>query len=202
MSELSDEHGQPTPEYIAKLKEAAEDVQEVLAIKRRNGRYALGFIVELAHHQVTRTYHVHNIHDEIGKLEGTDTTPSITKPEEPFDRAPLIGLWHKHHFQAQFLPMNLRLETSRMAKDGSWEEIFAPHYGRYMHEVAGQIVHQMVHGAYSRRAADHRMTGEFIVFERREDGSNYYLTLGQHGEYDAIRARVEEYKLIEQKQGR
>jgi hypothetical protein len=48
--------------------------------------------------------------------------------------------------------------------------------------------------AYERRTRDHRVTGEFIVYERQEDGSNYYLTIGKHGEWDAIRARVDAYK--------
>lgn len=202
MSAQLDAQGNPTPEYLPKLKEAFEDVQGWLAVKRRNGRYALGFVIELAHYQASRVYHVHNILDEIGKLEGTDDRPSITKPEEPFERAPLIGLWHKHHYQARFLPINLKLETKRMVRDGSWEAIFAPHYGRYAHEVADRISYDMVMGAFSRRAEGHRMTGEFIVYERREDGSNYYLTLGTHGDYQAIRARVDEYKLIERRQGR
>ena len=61
-----------------------------------------------------------------------------------------------------------------------------------------QIAHEAVDGAYQRRALDRRITGEFIVYEPQPDGSNYYLTLGTHGEYDAIRARVDEYKAIDQ----
>lgn len=81
-----------------------------------------------------------------------------------------------------------------MVKDGRWEKMFAPHYGKYVHEFADQITHEMVIGAYERRARDRRITGEFIVYEPQPDGSNYYLTLGSHGEYDAIRARVDTYK--------
>ena len=109
-------------------------------------------------------------------------------------RPPLRGLWHKHYFQPSFMPRNLIDETAQMDKDGRWEAMFAPHYGKYVHEFIDQISHEMVMGAYERRARDHRITGEFIVYERQADGSNYYLTLGKHGEWDDIRARVDEYK--------
>jgi hypothetical protein len=119
--------------------------------------------------------------------------PSITKKPRQM-RPPLRGLWHKHHFQAGFIPKNLMEETERMVKDGHWEKLFAPYNGKYVHEFAGQVAHQMVIGAYERRARNRRMTGEFIVYEPQPDGSNCYLTLGSHGEYDAIRARVNTYK--------
>ncbi len=45
------------------------------------------------------------------------------------------------------------------------------------------------------------MTGEFIVYERQENGSNYYLTLGSHGKYDEIRRRVDAYKQIDREFG-
>jgi hypothetical protein len=36
-----------------------------------------------------------------------------TKEAKPFRRPPLIGLWHKHFFQASFMPENLLLEFSK-----------------------------------------------------------------------------------------
>lgn len=89
---------------------------------------------------------------------------------------------------------NLIDETEKMQRDGRWEAMFAPHYGKYLHEFIGEISSKMTNGAYEKRAQDRRVTGEFIVYERQADGSNYYLTLGKHGEWDAIRARVDEYK--------
>ena len=68
------------------------------------------------------------------------------------------------------------------------EPALAPHYGRRVEEAAGQIVHELVMKTFARRAAEQRMTGEFIVYERRTNGSNYYLTLGSHGEYPEIYA--------------
>ena len=109
-------------------------------------------------------------------------------------RPPLRGLWHKHYFQASFIPRNLLDETIQMERDGRWKALFEPHYGKYVHEFIDQLSYQMVVEAYERRVQDRRMTGEFIVYERLADGSNYYLTLGRHGEWDAIRNRVDEYK--------
>ncbi len=109
-------------------------------------------------------------------------------------RPPLRGLWHKHYFQPSFILRNLINETNCMDKDGRWEALFAPRYGKYVQEFIDPILHEMVIGNYERRARDQRITGEFIVYERQSDGSNYYLTLGRHGEWDAIRARVDGYK--------
>jgi len=114
------------------------------------------------------------------------------KPGKMHD--PLGGLLHKHYFQPSFIPQNLINEMEKMDKDGRWEAIFAPHYGKLVPEFIGQVLHQIVVGGYEQRACDRRITGEFIVYERQADGSNYYLTLGKHGEWDAIRARVDEYK--------
>jgi hypothetical protein len=180
-------------EIRAKLNGALTEIRSWLNLKQRNGRYAHGFLAELATNSVARLFDIHAIYDEIGKLERTDTVPSLTKKSRQM-RPPLRGLWHKHYFQPSFLPRNLIDETEQMVKDGRWEAMFAPHYGKYVHEFIDQISHEMVIRAYERRARGRRVTGEFIVYERRADGSNYYLTLGKHGEWDAIRARVDEYK--------
>lgn len=180
-------------ELSVKLNEALVGIHAWLNLKRGTGRYAHGFLVEMAINSMSRLFHIHAIYDEIGKLEGIDTIPSMTKKPRQM-RAPLRGLWHKHYFQASFIPHNLSNEAEKMSRDGRWEAMIAPHYGKFLHEVIGQISHEMVIGAYERRARDRRITGEFIVYEPQADGSNYYLTLGKHGEWDAIRARVEAYK--------
>lgn len=144
-------------------------------------------------HYVQRTRDVHAVYDEIGKLEGNDPYPSRTKKSRRM-RPPLQDLWHKHYFQAGFMAHNLADEADRMVKDGRWERMFAPHYGKYVHEIAGQIAHECVIGAYEQRSRDRKLTGDFIVFEKRQDGCHYYLTLGLHGQWDAIRARVDEYR--------
>ena len=39
-----------------------------------------------------------------------------------------------------------------MNKDGRWEAMFAPHYGKYIHEIIDQIINEIVGEAYKRRA--------------------------------------------------
>ena len=183
-------------EDMARLKDAVADVRGWLDVKLRTGRYSFGFVLELAQQAIGRTYNVHTIYDEIGKLEGSDSRPSMTKPAAPFTRSkPMKGLWHKHHHQARFIPTNLRLE---MARPGAMQEALSPFMGRYVGEVAGEIAHATVISAYERRARDHRMTGEWIIFER-EPAGNYYLTLSTHeGETDeSRRARVEVYRTVD-----
>ncbi len=88
-----------------------------------------------------------------------------------------------------------------LIKEETSEEVFAPYYGRLVYEVAGQISHDLVMKTFNRRTSEHRMTGEFMVYERQENGSNYYLTLGTHGEYDEIRLRVDAYKKFDRELG-
>jgi len=180
-------------EICEKLNEILTGIRAWLNLKRRTGRYADGFLAELTINTANRQLHIHAVYDEIGKLEGTDTIPSMTKKPRQM-RSPLRGLWHKHYFQPNFIIRNLIDETDQMYKDGRWESMFAPHYGKYLDEFWGQISHELVVGCFERRARSRKITGEFIVYERQADGSNYYLTLGKHGEWDAIRARVDEYK--------
>jgi hypothetical protein len=133
-------------EICGKLNEELTEIRSWLNLKRRNGRYAHAFLAELAVNSANRLLHIHAIYDEIGKLEGTDTVPSMTKKPRQM-LPPLRGLWHKHYSQPSFMPRNMIDETERMDKDGRWEAMFAPHYGKYVHEFIDQISHEMVIGA-------------------------------------------------------
>lgn len=98
---------------VVVTSEAVQDVCKWLNLKMRTGRYSFGLAVELACHMVARCYHVHTIYDEIGILEGADNRSSQTKSAAPFEREPLIGFWHKHHFQTYFLIKNLKSEFEK-----------------------------------------------------------------------------------------
>jgi len=50
-----------------------------------------------------------------------------------------------------------------LQKDGAIEDALAPYYGRCVDEAAGRIVHELVMKTFARRAAEQRLTGEFIV---------------------------------------
>ena len=56
----------------------------------------------------------------------------------------------------------------------------------------------MVISAFDHRSERNSLTGEYIIFEKMTDGSNYYLTLGSHGKDADIRTRVESYKALDQ----
>lgn len=179
-----------------RLQGAMTEVQGWLNLKMRTGRFSVGFALEMALHLVTRSYNVHAIYDEVGKLEGSDPQPSATKPATPFLRPPLagLGLWHKHHSQAQFFVQNLMNEIRR---PGMIEAVLAPYAGQNMADVAAEISRKLVVDASDERKRQGRETGEFIVYEVCPDRSHYYLTLGSHGEWAAIRSRVDAYKLID-----
>jgi len=85
-----------------------------------------------------------------------------------------------------------------MTRPGAIEEALAPFIGRYMDKVAGEIAHAMTIAAYEQRARDHRITGQWIIFEQEPSG-NYYLTLSTHDrETDEDRkARVEAYRIVD-----
>ncbi len=178
-----------------RIKAAIDEVRGWLDLKTRTGRYSHGFSIELAIHLIVRSYDVHAIYDEVAKLEGHDTRPSVTKPATPFLRPPLVGLWHKHHPQAQFWPLNVKNEIQR---PGVLKSLLVPYEGRYLDEVAEELTNKIANEVYPRRSAEGRMTGEFIVYEILPDGSNYYLTLGSHGEWASIRSRVDAYKFIDE----
>lgn len=193
-------NGLSVPEHeLARFRYTVADVRDWLDLKTKTGRCSFGFVLELALHRINRGYNVHTILDEIGRLEGTVTRPSLTKSAGPFTGDVLRGLWHKHHHQTYFLAKNLILE---MQRPDTIRNVIAPYLGRCVHEVAGEIAYATTIGAYQQRAQlscnkqreqYSRITGQWIVFEK-VNGANYYLTLGCHGEDKKIKAKVDAYR--------
>ncbi|MEN3174941.1 hypothetical protein ABDK75_02815 [Gluconobacter sp. OJA] len=186
-------HSQADEEMCTRLNRELSKIKSWLHVKRSHGQFSHGFLVELAFGALNQRFHIHGVYDEIGKLESAGERFGMTKKPKQM-RKPLKGLWHKHYFDPNFMVRNLIDETERMSKDGRWDAMFAPHIGKYLSDFMPQVTHEMVMGAFQTRAREGRVTGEFLVYERRPDGSNYYLTLGVHGEWDDIRTRVDEYK--------
>jgi hypothetical protein len=123
-----------------------------------------------------RLYHVHNIYDEIGILEGTDPRPSRTKEAKPFKKPPLLGLWHKHHFQPHFFGKNLANELRH-----SFDKAIEKHIGSKIKDFAGVLAYDLTIGAYRDRSDRTELAGEWIVFEKEDSKIYYYLSLGSHG---------------------
>lgn len=185
-------------EQVSELNFALEEVIGWLKIKAPNAKWSIGFLFELAFHMTFSGYNVYAIFDEIGILEGDARRPSITKCATPFTRPPLVGLWHKHHHQAQFIWKNICLELDR---PGALEELIEPFSGQILGDVQNEFGHALIDGTFSKRASAKRLTGEFIVFEKLEGNRNYYLTLGSHGEYDEIASRVSDYRRMDYDKG-
>ena len=152
-------------------------MDEWLGIKLATGRCSQLLRRQLAVHAARRCYDVHNILDEIARLEGLQSRAAPTKPAEPYNRNPLFkGLWHKHHFQPRFLFANLKLETKRIPFPESTEEFNQnPDWKR--------LVYKLVFGAFENRTRRAALTGEWIVFAPL-NGINYYLTLANHSTGD------------------
>lgn len=180
-------------DICVRLNRKLLDIHSWLSVKRKHGQFSHRFLVELTCSALDRRFPIHAVYDEIGKLEGTDKRPSMTKKPRQM-REPLKGLWHKHYFAPSFMMRNLINETEKRVKDGRWDVIFAPYIDKFLSEFIAQISYEIVLGAFHARTSAGRTTGEFLVYERMPDGSNYYLTLGMHGEWGAIRKRVDEYK--------
>ena len=164
-------------------------IRENLDLHLMTGRYSTILVRELAEMFERRSGNVFAILDEIAALEGTPSArPSLTKPPTMFVRPPLTGLWHKHYNQASFLHQNVW--NHWRAND------FAAHAARTIGEAAipedkviGALIHAFVIGGYRERSEARRLTGQWIVFARRDD-VNTYLTLGTHGDDAAILQRV------------
>lgn len=146
------------------------------------GRYSAGLVRELGAHFENETANVFPIFGAIAALEGAKSArPSRTKDASPFDRHKwLKGLWHVHYTQAQFMRRNLELHwkpvhrQNRLIKDSfdGWE----------LWQAVRDFSKRYVEG-YLQRGDDNELTGEWVVFAK-QDGVNYYLTLGTHKKED------------------
>lgn len=177
------------------ITEETAEIHEQLNFRMRTGVYSKGLVHELACHWLLRIYNVFSIYDEIEILEGSTQRRSMTKSAKKFRKPPLKGLWHKHHFQAQFIPYNC---LNEIEKEGYQEELLAPYDGMLVENVSDALTDKILMSGFRRRAHARIMTGEFIVYEQQPDGSNYYLTLGEHGKWQEIRDRVDTYRALDQ----
>lgn len=150
------------------------------------GRYSVRLIEEFDALVTKRTTNIFQIFDEIAALEGSKIArgPSYTKSASQFSGRWLNGLWHKHYSQAQFMAANLLLHwkpdrLQRLIKESSGGRPF------FDEQAAKDLSHKFVVDGYRDRAANAEMTGEWIIFAK-QDGVNYYLTLGLHGDDEAI----------------
>jgi hypothetical protein len=130
------------------------------------GRYSAGLIREFDAHVENGTANIFPIFEEIGALEGAKTArPSRTKPA-------------CHHCKPERLQ---RLIT----KSFGGREFVGEQAGKDLKQAVGEFSKGYVHDGYLERGAEGELTGEWVVFAK-QDGANYYLTLGTHGDDEAI----------------
>lgn len=184
------------------ISDAVRDVREYLALRLTTGACAARFLYDLAGHwcRMPQSFggkpllvDVHAVIDQIGEMERAQNSRAMpTKAASRFD-GPLEGLWHKHWFQAPFMPRNLANEMEKHGESLIVRRLIE-RYGRdgwdsrtIDTEMVGLLAEASVFGALEHRAgntgrgATSRLTGEWIVFARA-GGRNIYLTLGGHEE--------------------
>jgi hypothetical protein len=145
---------------------------------------------------------VHTVIEQIADMERARHSQAVsTNSATQFDTGPLKGLWHKHWFQASFMPENLANEMKRHGAALIFKRL-SERYGRngwssptIDRQMVDLLAHATVFDTMDRRVGNtgrgsgSRLTGEWIVFART-GARNVYLTLGGHHETnEAILAR-------------
>lgn len=167
------------------------------------GRYSAYFLTELfCRGNLSCEVDPFMVMDEIRYLEGCGRRTG-TKEPSLFTRSVLSGLWHKHHREIGIRSMAMNLQHALRehgipSLEAMVKEAEESGEDRYITEdVVNQIAHDAVIGNYERRSDADRLTGEWIVFAKKED-KNYYLCLGKHGSGDAVtRQKIESVCVVE-----
>lgn len=114
-------------------------------------------------------------------LEGGEVGGGL-KPATRFHRPPLRGLWHKHWFSARFLAANL-LASMKRGHPATWLSEIVPEGELLTREMVGRIAERFTTTAFEERSASKQITGEWIIFVKR-NGLSHYLCLATHGTGD------------------
>lgn len=146
-----------------------------------SGRYSWLFVFNLMMLERKNGIAPFSIIDEIKNLENLGPSQQ-TKPASEFKGAHLKGLWHKHFFAANLslLAHNITNQLAGGKLKKLIEEVFDPKKSPTVtKEMIGEISHRLVVESLENRAADSKLTGEWIVFAKHQ-GQNYYLCISTH----------------------
>lgn len=195
----------------SEIQDAVREIRGQLSAKLTTGVCATRLMYELAGHwcRMPQSFgrdvvlvDVNAVINQIGEMERARQPGAVpTKAASQFDAGPLKGLWHKHWFQASFMPENLANEMERHGASLIFKRL-NDRYGRsgwdsrtIDREMVGLLAQASVFDAMDHRAGNtgrgsgSRLTGEWIVFAKT-GARNIYLTLGGHDETnEAILAR-------------
>lgn len=102
-----------------------------------------------------------------------------TKPASAFKRPPLAGLWHKHVFDAQFMPENYRLALPEHKRLDLAHQVADETEGMPHEERILALANRVFSEPFEERAKAGKLTGEWLVYLPRQ-GKNYYLAFTRH----------------------
>ncbi len=118
---------------------------------------------------------------ELKVMEGKQASLQ-TKPASEFKGKHLKGLWHKH-FMPSLPSVMAHNITNQLGKDGTRkivEEVLNPEKSEVVtREMIEELSHRIVVGTLEERGSEGKLTGEWIVFAKRDAG-NYYLGIWSH----------------------
>lgn len=110
---------------------------------------------------------------ECGDIDGAIKAASM------FKKPPLRGLWHKHYFSARFVGKNVKLALGKHGFENLVYEVMDLTQPFITKEMIQELAYRMSTEPLQRRAAERKITGEWIIFARH-DNLNYYLSLDTH----------------------
>lgn len=134
-----------------------------------------------------RTINTFAITDVIQHLEGRSPNRGNTAKPRQFKGDALRGLSKVHFFDPKFLARNVLNEWNMFSpKNTKFEKLCADVTAKEKENPSGvgrqgRLAHEFVVEGYKRRAAKHRLTGEWLIFGVQEQ-KNVYLALCTHSD--------------------
>ncbi|KZD24617.1 hypothetical protein A4A58_22410 [Tardiphaga robiniae] len=109
-----------------------------------------------------------------------DEPHSGVKAATQFKHPPLKGLWHKHHYSAQWLIPNVIQGFGKNGLEKLANEIMDPAVHTVVTEqMCNELACRAIFEPLANRSSDGKLTGEWLIFAKSE-GVNRYLSLGYH----------------------
>jgi hypothetical protein len=143
-------------------------------------------LAQLAEAYYRRTINSYSITDVLQSLEGCGR-PHLAKGAEKFEHFPLNRFSKIHFFDARFMMKNLQFENGLLKKRPKRLNALRAEAMREDNENpskygwVGRLSNKLTYGAYTNRASEQRLTGEWIIFGEFEE-KKYYLGWFEHSD--------------------
>ncbi|EUJ09678.1 hypothetical protein Meth11DRAFT_0477 [Methylophilaceae bacterium 11] len=174
--------------------------------------YSISFIALLLQAQNERWFDVNSVSDEVRCLAGLSSC-TVTKDAEPLFKNEFRGqdFWHKHFFDARFIPKNISNELKRdSAEFKLWinkefeslpeDEALRINWLIHQYSIGALEYRAGIHESVSRPTDKKRITGEWIIYKPYQ-GKLYFLDIAFHNQgselYRTLKAHCEaEYPFL------